>query len=358
LSPNDRRREALLRHCIGLEPSCWPDVDDIGEWTEAAAQDRVIPLLFDLVSERLSDLIPAVEPAQIEVMGTMVRFEHDLLKVSSFLDHAGITSAVLKGFATAHLDYRCPELRQSADVDLLVLPEDLTRAIKVLNDLGWTQAYALPRHHQEFTHALTLRNDARVELDLHQRIAHRALGRLIPTDELLRDIRPFQVAGQTLWALSDANRMIHAALHNVTSRGPYSHLSSTADVLVLGNNHQGLASEVVRIADRWGVGQLVERSLRVSYAAASSPLPTSWESAFDDERAPQSRLIRWAHLSDRRRPVLEEVAYGRSMPSWSERRRYVAGYFSVDEDYAAQTGRAGASSQLRYLLERLASRDR
>lgn len=353
----DERQRRLLRSCLDLDGPVEPTSDDLGDWVHEANQQRVMPLLFHIVISGSSATTAVVESraqaVQLEIMATIVRFEHDLLAITAELEKVGIPYAVLKGLATAHLDYEQPELRGCGDIDLLVSPLDLDRAIDLLARLGWEQAYALPRNHREFTHAVTLRNERRAEVDLHQRIAHRAVGRLVPTTELLENVRGYTIAGRDLWALSDIDRVIHAALHDRLSRGRYAHLSSTADVLVLTRHHAALAEAVAKRSDRWRVRSLVAAAIRSAYAAAGEPVPVSWQEAFAKPAAGRSILVNRAYLGPKRRPLTEEAAHLQTLPGWSERSRYVSGYFATDPDYAAQNKRPGMWAQTRYLLSRL-----
>ena len=47
----------------------------------------------------------------------------------------------------------------------------------------------------------------------------------VPTDELLCRRIEYAISGHVVWALSDADRLIHATLHLASSRGPYRRLS-------------------------------------------------------------------------------------------------------------------------------------
>lgn len=361
MSHEPDRNRRLLRSCLGLSGPVEPSDTDIGEWIHEATRLRVVPLLFELVSsssvEATNRLAEFVRSAQLDIMRQMVQLEHDLLMVADAFAARGIHFAVLKGLATAHLDYFAPELRQCSDVDLLVSPTELDAARETLNGLGWEQAYALPRHHQSFAHAITFRNGQRSEVDLHQRLAHRAVGCFVPTDELLGAARRYEIAGSQLWALSDVDRIIHAALHAVLSRGPYAHLSSVADVLVLTASRSTLAGQTVERSERWKVGNLVERAIRSSYERIGESVPLEWERTLDRPRTSQSWLVDHAYLGPRRRPASEELAHLLALPGWSERSRYLAGYLATDPDYADQHGRHNLRMQTRYLASRLRSRD-
>lgn len=357
---DDERRRALLRHSVGLDPIAQPADDDLADWIGLAARERVIPVLYDLATSLPDDELVgdvSVEPAQIDIMRTMVRHEHDLVRIAGDLERVHIDFAVLKGFATAHLDHDRPELRQSADVDLLVSPDDLELACETLAASGWTQAYALPRHHREFTHAVTLRNGDRVEVDLHQRIAHRSLGHRLDTGELLSRRTSYSIAGQHLWALDDVDRVIHAAVHHATSRAPHAHLSSTVDLLVMCERRADRADDVVERSSQFHTRHLVRRAIEHAYAAAAAPVPDAWASAFEPGPSITERLAVLPYTGDRRRPALEELYHLAAISGWRRRWRYVSGYFATDDDYREQHRRAGFRSQARYLVSRLRSRD-
>lgn len=350
---------SLLRAALGEPALAVPRKADFSEWLDLARTDRVFPLLHQMVTSGDHELTEAqqqnVRAAQIDVMGAAVRFEHDLLEVHALLTAAGIDTVVLKGAATAHTDYASPSLRQFGDVDLLVAPEAFPDACAVLDSHGWRQAYVLPRHHERFTHAITFRQGRRVEVDLHQRVAHRALGLLIPPAELLAAAVEYEIAGQSLRALRPTHRLIHAAVHTGASRGSYRRLSSLADVLVLADANATSAEEVLEQADRWRIRSLVRSTVEEAYDSASLPIPDVWRAAASQPRRHRNLLVDRAYLAPRRRPVSEEIAYLQLMPTWRDRGRYLRGYFATDPEYAERKHRSGVVAQTRYLWARLRS---
>jgi Uncharacterised nucleotidyltransferase len=209
-----------------------------------------------------------------------------------------------------------------------------------------------PRHHGPFTHAVTFSGVGIAEIDVHQRMGHRALGLRIPTQELLAARRPFTIAGHDLWALSDVERLIHACVHAVASRGQCRRLSSVADVLVLSRAMPDAASETLGRAERWRVRALVEEGVRLAHAEAALDLPPSWSEAMSTPIVRRDQLVEKAYLSDRRRPALEEVAHLRAMSSWSDRALYLYGHLRMDSG----PGSGGLGPRLRYLRSRLRDR--
>jgi hypothetical protein len=356
----DDQQAALLRVAIGRSGPVVPDAATWNRWTFTARLDRVAPLLYELVDRVPTDLTDEQRQdiAQIQggALSRCVQLEHHAIVVSALLAERGIRAVVLKGGATSHLDYATPSLREYSDVDLLIHPDHLSEASSLLEGEGWAQGYALPKGHERYTHAVTFVRD-QMELDLHQRIAHRALGLLVPTEQLLDQGITFTVAGRELFALGDTDRLIHSCIHMVAARGANRRLSSVADVVVAATRRPHLAGEVLARAERWRVRPLVERAVVDAYGAAQLEVHGEWVDAMRRPIRRRDRLVERAYLGSERHPITEEVAYLRLMPSWARRWRYVRGYFDVDEEYAAQHGRAGFASQARYALGKLRSRE-
>lgn len=354
---DDRRRAELLRAALDrADPSELGD-RTWAEWVTAARGDRVIPQLYALAGaqggEAAVERFDLVTAMQLDVACTAVRIEHALVSVAHQLIAAEVPFAVLKGCATAHLDYRDPSQRQVGDVDLLVDPEDMSRVRGLLEGAGWHSAYQLPPHHDRFTHAITYRRQGIAEIDLHQHVAHRSLGLLIPTSELLAARMPYQLAGQLLWALADGDRLIHACIHAVASRGGYRRLSSLADVLVMSEKQAGSAREVLHRAEGWRVRSLAEQGIRQAWDAAMLELPDEWRSAMADPIRQRDRLVDRAYLGEKRRPAAEELAHLRYLPTWRDRLLYLSGHVQM----GSGPGGGGVIRRLRYLWSRLRQRD-
>lgn len=323
MTPQARLLQAAVRPstAVSFDERAWRELVDVAE------NGRVLPLLHRLAVAASSvppGALPAADEAAISVASTCVRLELALLEVARRFEADDIRYAVLKGAATAHLDHPDPSFRQFGDIDVLVSPSDMQRATTLLEADGWRQSYALPPGHRSITHAVTFaKGDA--ELDLHQRVARRALGRLIATDDLLGSRRPLVLAGTTLWALGDVDRIVHAAIHHVGSRGSYRRLSTVCDVVVMTTSHVELAPEVIRRAEAWRVRPLVERAIRDAYDIAALPLPHEWAVEMSTPTTNRDRIVERAYLGDSRRLAWEEAAHLRRL-GWRERAVYVSGH--------------------------------
>ena len=353
------QRAALLRVAVGVRGPVVPESATWEQWVLQVRMQGGTPLLYQLVDTVPTDLSDEqrqeARELQESVLLRCVQLEHHLIVVAGLFAAHGIRSAVLKGGATAHLDYPDPSWREVNDIDLLIDPVDRVHATTLLGSAGWVQGYALPRGHEIYTHAVTFVHD-RMELDVHQRIGHRALGLRVPTRELLGHAVPFEVAGSQLSALDEVDRLIHSTLHAVASWGPNRRLSSVADVLLATYLRPDIADDVLDRAERWRVRSLVEQGIRNAYADAQLDVHEHWADAMRRPIRHRDRLVDRAYLGEGRRPVVEELAHLRLLPSWKERLTYTSGYFSTDSDYAAQHGRSGFRAQARYVISKLRSR--
>ncbi len=349
------RPAALLRVAIGRPGPTVPDAESWAEWVWLARVERVVPLLYRLVDDTPTDLSDDqradIRQLHGAAMARCVQLEHHLLHISRALAAHGIRAVALKGGATAHLDYPDPSWREVSDIDLLIDPSDRIAATEVVAREGWAQGYALPKGHHDYTHAVTFTRD-RMELDLHQRIGHRALGILVPTRELLDDAVPFEVAGSTLLALSDVDRMIHSAIHALVARDAHRRLSSVADVLLAALRRPDAADAVLARAERWKVRSLVERGVLDAFAAAQADVPSAWVDAMRRPNHHRDRLVDRAYLSRWRRPIVEELAYLRLLGSTRDRYTYLRGHLAPIPD-GTNPGPAGLRAQLKYVLAKL-----
>lgn len=333
-----------------MPPLVAPTAADWSGWSFAARTERVVPLLYRMIDHTPTDLDDGQRAEIRQLMGAVmcrcVQLEHHAVQVTRALLDTEIRTVLLKGLATAHLDYPDPNLREFSDIDILVSPADLDRAMAVVERAGWVQGYELHEGHRPFTHAVTFVRDG-MELDLHQRVAHRALGRLIPTEQLVSRARAFELAGAEVFALDDVDRLIHSAVHAVASGPAAERLSSLADVLLGAAEQSSLAASILDRADANGVRPLVERGIRRSFQVARLAMPEAWGTAMSQPGRRRVALVDHAYLAGYRRPVLEELAHMQQLPLWRERAAYIIGFLAGR--------RAGASlpARLRYVWRKL-----
>jgi hypothetical protein len=67
----------------------------------------------------------------INIAASHLRIRSSAGRILASLDDAGIETRVLKGLATAELDYPNQQLRHTGDVDLAIRPDDLDEALPI-----------------------------------------------------------------------------------------------------------------------------------------------------------------------------------------------------------------------------------
>ncbi len=140
-------------------------------------------LLMAVVDQRVAGLLWAaieagmpVSPSQRIGAATMA---HDAMRLAVSLEAtahwtldvlvaAGVDARLIKGLASARAVHRSPELRDSGDVDLLVLPRDFDRAQTALTDAGLTTELRWGAGAAGFAKEQLFTSPLGIEIDLHQ----------------------------------------------------------------------------------------------------------------------------------------------------------------------------------------------
>jgi hypothetical protein len=222
---SDASADAALRHLVswGLVGGPSEPIDLVGIAGLAALAEShrmtgvVLAALDDGAATSVPDgLIDDLADRHLRLLQQSMMAEADLVFVARLFHDAGIEFRVLKGCATAHLDYPDPALRLTSDVDVLVRRGQLDAATEVLRPYvdhrftspdrasGWTAAYGKDR---------TMRLKTGGWIDLHQMLRSGYYGLSVESDELFDAGRPFVVGGTRVLGLSDHLRLVHSMLH-------------------------------------------------------------------------------------------------------------------------------------------------
>lgn len=130
------------------------------------------------------------------------------------LQDAGVRVMLLKGAPLVVSYYANHALRPMADVDLLVHPADLDRAIRVAVDNGWHSGVPFSNDFRRFRHALQFFDAAGNEFDLHWHALYEFC-QDEADDVFWRTAERFDFAGLTV-AMPDPSRMLfHTVVHGV-----------------------------------------------------------------------------------------------------------------------------------------------
>lgn len=302
-------------------------------WDAAARIDLETPGLDQLLTRhRLWSAIPldAVDErhrqrlrrTQIELAAVQLRLRSAAIELIELLRAGGFETRVLKGLATAELDYSDPLLRHTGDVDLAVRLDDLDDVRSLLSARGYRD------HPTPFSPYLlygwTFDAPDGVEIDLHTRLFRRS--------PLADDL--FAEPGDALrslpaTALTTEQRLVHAAGHFIISPPGTRRMSGLLDVTRLLQNPALDLTVARRFAQTLGVESLVGAGIRLE---AELSRRSGALAELDEWRAPDwvernTRLVPERHLILDHLARFREVPAGyrlRYLPTWllpSERQR-------------------------------------
>ena len=231
---------------------------------------------------------------------------------------AGISLRVLKGLASAELDYPDRSLRESGDVDLAVPRDEFEDCVELLLGAGYQRKDV--QHAEPLRKGTTLLSPRGVEVDLHTRLFQRS-----PlTGTLFDDPAPLAYLLGGL-ALSAPMRLVHAAGHFILTPPGGRRMSGLVDITMLRKRPDVELGEVREIAADFGIEGLVraamelEASLRGDLSDVAAVAGWSGPSWFD----------RRTRLRPHRNLVLDHFGRFRDIPR-GDRLRYLPQWLTPD----------------------------
>jgi hypothetical protein len=136
------------------------------------------------------------------------------VEVLQILQEAGVDALVLKGVAMILLYYRALGVRPMSDVDILVRPEQVRRAIQALEHRRWYRRRGPPFTDGFFTvhYAWPFRHPGGAEVDLHWYLLDQSCFPDADAD-LWQAAVGAQIDGRPIRALSPADHLLHTCVH-------------------------------------------------------------------------------------------------------------------------------------------------
>lgn len=189
-----------------------------------------------------------------------MRAEQAMLELTEALEVVGIPYRVLKGAAFAHGPWPAPELRAFGDADVLVPSRHLDATVDLVLERGGERLLPQVRRgfDRRFGKSVTLRNESRVEIDLHRTLVAGPHTFLVPEADLWGEPATVEVAGRAIPCFPPELQVVHAATHAVASVSP--RLSSVLDVAFTGAAADLDAASAV--AARWKLRAVVSEAGR------------------------------------------------------------------------------------------------
>jgi hypothetical protein len=261
-------------------------------------------------------------------LALVLELERELIAVHDDLRAEGIPMRVLKGPAIARLDEEDPSCRAFGDIDVLVRPRDVRRAVAVVQARGGTRRYATrsAAYDRYVGKGVSFRFERNVEVDLHRTIAPGPFGIAVDLDELFARSQPVPVGPVTIQALDRPGRFLHACYHAALGRAR-PRRSAQRDIVLTAPLGDRDLDEVVARARRWR-GELV-----VASAVTSVVDDLCWQ--------PPGALASW-------------VAEPRTRPASPRERRWLEAYRSDERSSRRLTllgaGVGGGAARARYLV--------
>jgi hypothetical protein len=290
--------KAAATHGLDLTaaPTCAPtSVPDADEWVRVKREvgtNGLVGLLaaaYEDGAVRLTDeQAEDVADYQLTAAMTAVEVEAALIEMLALIERHGIPVRVLKGVASAHLDYPDSAWRTFNDVDLLVRGTDLDRLVRVLMTAGHPRELPerRPGFDRRFGKDITVYGPNLVQLDLHRTFAVGAFGFRQRLDDLWADSTSFVLGGRTVHALVPEDRFLHACFAaTVVDESP--RVALLRDMAQLLSRPELDADVVVHRATAWRCEPVVNAAVDIAGRVLGA--------------LPPSTIVTWARTRPTRR---------------------------------------------------------
>lgn len=205
--------------------------------------------------------------AHTEAMCACLHIEACLLDLQATFDAQGIPMRVVKGPASAHLDYADPTLRSFGDLDVLVPSDSFDAATRTLGDLGFHRDTPEPRpgFDRRFGKGATfLAASDGTSVDLHRTFVMGPLGIKVRQDQLWADRETFLLAGRPIDALPATHRLL-AACYNAAVGDRNPRLATLRDVAQIVLSGEVATREVVDLAQSWQATHVLALGIRAAW---------------------------------------------------------------------------------------------
>ncbi len=274
---------------------------DWDEFTAHVQWQRLTNLFAQAVS---AGVFPATEAQLKDAIETdthaltgALRLEAQLVEVAEIFDGAGVPFRVLKWPAVAHLDYPDPAWRSFGDLDLLIPPDAMDGAIRLLSGLGYTRRFPQPRpgFDRRFTKSVSLDGPEGQQLDMHRTLAAGGFGHRIIVSTLWNaPPSRFSVGGREFTALGKEERFLHACYHLVLGNAP-PRLVPQRDIAEMLKNGAIAGDRVRELASAWQGEAVLAHAITTTLISlqlkAEEPL-AEWAATFKPRRREQRELVR------------------------------------------------------------------
>jgi hypothetical protein len=300
-----------------------------------ANRHGITPLLFRYLSRPAAAVVPApiLDSLRRHVFGVGRRnleLAGELIRICRLLEREGICALPYKGPTLALQAYGDLAARQFEDLDLLVPPADLDRAIETVHAAGYTlhpqvspaqyRAYRLSDCEVWMANA-----DETINVELHWAVRERLYAFPLDIDEVAARSRPLRLAGAQVPGIALEDLLLILAAHGI--KHAWHRLKWIRDLAGLLALHPELDWDLVlRQAQRLKAERLLLLALLLPHVLLGAPLPGEVLQRAEPEVvslvAHVARLLLQTRGEEPSRKECHSV-YLRSRPGLSERARFL-----------------------------------
>lgn len=313
---------------IGPPPLLLPP-ELVGPVLVGARAHKLIGLLDQAVADGaiVCDEASAVRIGEraAEVAAWSVQLERHLLEVHDLFESVDLPHRFVKGATVAHRFYGHPGLRMSVDVDVLVRPGDLERAVAVLAGAGHVrqQPDPYPGFSRRWAKSVSVRDAAGIEVDVHRVVPDGPFG--LRADPLLLWSRPagsVVIGGREVPAVDPVTAFVQACVNAVASYDMVS-LASLRDVVQVARAVETDLPAVRSLAEAMRVGACLSEAVAQARAELAWAPPVAVAAIASWPITPLER--QWLDSYRRRPSDARRVLLGvRAVPGLGGKAAYVA----------------------------------
>lgn len=199
----------------------------------------------------------------------------ELRRLTDALAADGVESLAYKGPALAVQAYGDLSLRTYEDLDLLVRPADVPRALDVLGKEGYTPVLMLSTTQERYFRQVDgdyplVHRDTGALVELHARVSSLRFGVPIETDALMRRAVPIALGGTEVRALAPEDLLLVLCVHGAKHR--WRRLEWIASVAELLRGAQADVHAVLRAASALRARRTLLLGLALAHRLLDAPL--------------------------------------------------------------------------------------
>jgi hypothetical protein len=289
--------------------------------TAIAAED--VDLSDDGIDALLHHRVLTLLPTEImgadvhrRIAATQMRLNALLRDIVAIAHEVGVEPRVVKGLATANLDFPNPLMRHTGDIDVLIRPVEFERFHNALQEHGsWT---LIPTQiDEQLDKGLALVNAHGFELDIHTRWCRYVQQ---DVDVMIASSEPLN--NHNALALSRDLRLLHSAAHVAYSKPGGRRLSGLTDISAIRDSEEIDMDALRQTASGIGMEE---------FAAVGLQLEATLTGRADQDLQVWSKptgLVRRAFLRTDRAVLAEHLLAARATEGLHNRIRYL-GSFAV-----------------------------